>query len=451
MGNFAKLAALVCLAGAVPAADFKAGFGRMNITPRESIWMSGYAARTHPSEGVLHDLWAKALAIEDSKGGRVVIMTTDLIGLPRAVSDVVAARVQKEHGLERSRLLLNSSHTHTGPVIRPNLIVMYDLKPDQERAVNDYTQELTDKLVAVIGAALGDLKPARIEYGRGSAEFAMNRRQFNPKGVSIGTNPQGPTDHTVPVLKVTAPDGTLRGVLFGYACHNTTLTAEFYKLSGAYAGFAQIELEKAHPGATAMFLMLCGADQNPNPRSTLDLAAKHGSEMAAAVDKVLAGGMQRLNPPIRTAFRTMELGFASHTRESFEQQLNDKNPARVRRAQAMLRAYDERRPIRTTPYPVQAIRFNKDLTLIALGGEVVVDYDLRVKKEYGDKEIIVAGYSNDVMCYIPSLRVLKEGGYEANDSMVYYGQPGPFNEQVEETIFGGIHDVMKRVGVKGQR
>ena len=111
----------------------------------------------------------------------------------------------------------------------------------------------------------------------------------------------------------------------------------------------------------------------------------------------------------------------------------------------MLATYDQGRPIRRYSYPVQAIAFGKDLTLLALGGEVVVDYALRIKKEYGAKGLIVAGYSNDVMSYIPSVRVLKEGGYEAVDSMLYYGLPGPYNDDVEDTIMRTVAHVMKRV------
>jgi hypothetical protein len=152
--------------------------------------------------------------------------------------------------------------------------------------------------------------------------------------------------------------------------------------------------------------------------------------------------------PIRAASQIVEPAFAPHTRETFEKQLEDKNQAKVRTARAMLRAYDEGRPVRRIPYPVQAIRFGKGLTVVALGGEVVVDYALRIKREFNHAKepLIVAGYSNDVMCYIPSLRVLKEGGYEALDSMIYYGQPGPFNEEIEETVFGGVRNVLKRVG-----
>jgi len=432
------------------AADYKAGIGRIIITPEKPIYMSGYGGRDHPSEGVIHDLWAKALAIEDRKGARVVIVSTDLIGLPRSISDIVAARVQKEYGIDRAHLVLNSSHTHTGPLIRRNLEMLFELGPEDNQVVSDYSNKLTENLVAVVGAALKDLEPADLSFGNGRATFAINRRQSTPAGMKIGENPQGPGDPDVPILKITAPGGKLRGVLFGYACHNTTLTGQFYKISGDYSGFAQIAIEKANPGATAMFLMLCGADQNPYPRSKLELAEEHGATLAAEVNRVLAEKLQRVRGPVRPAFQIVEINFAPKSRETFEARLNESNVYRVRHAKAMLRLYDERNPIVRYPYPVQAIQFGKDLTLVALGGEVVVDYDLRIKREFGGKGIIVAGYSNDVMSYIPSLRVLKEGGYEADDSMIYYGLPGPYDEQVEDRIMTTVRQVMKRVGRRSQ-
>jgi len=263
------------------AADYEAGIGRILITPEKPIYMSGYAGRNHPSEGAIHDLWAKALVIEDRKGARVVIVTTDLIGLPRGIADVVAARIQKEYGIERAHLVLNSSHTHTGPLVQHNLEILFELSPEDAQVVAEYSARLTDKLVTVVGAALKDLAPADLSFGNGRATFAINRRENTPNGVKIGENPKGPSDPDVPVLKVTAPDGTLRAVLFGYACHNTTLTGQFYKLSGDYAGFAQLAVEKNHPGATAMFVMLCGADQNPHPRSTIELAEQHGASLGS--------------------------------------------------------------------------------------------------------------------------------------------------------------------------
>ena len=181
---------------AAPKPEFKAGVARVDITPEGSIWMSGYAVRKKPSEGVLTRLQAKALAIADARGTRVVIVTTDLIGLPRQITEEVAARAQKQWGLERSRLLFNSSHTHTGPVVRPNLETMYNLTPEQSQKVAEYSRKLREDLYAVVGGALANLEPAALEYGQGTAGFAINRRELARQlaakaEIKLGVNPRG--------------------------------------------------------------------------------------------------------------------------------------------------------------------------------------------------------------------------------------------------------------------
>ena len=439
---------LLFLPMAAMAADYRAGVAKVDITPKDLVWLSGYASRTKPAEGTLQALYAKALALEDKKGTRVVIVTTDLIGLPRVMTDAVAARLAKEHGIERARVLFNSSHTHTGPVIRANLSTMYNLTPEMDAKLDVYAQQLTENLFTAAASALGQLKPASVRYVEGTAGFAMNRRQAASAGVRIGVNPQGPTDHSVPVMVVSGEDGKPFAVLFGYACHNTTLTGEHYKYSGDYAGFAQEEIEAGMPGVTAMFMILCGADQNPNPRSTEQIARDHGHRLAESVKSAMGTPGTVVKGNLRGAYQTIKLNFRPHTREDFVKESQSKNRFEVNRAKDMLKAYDAGAPVRTTPYPVQAIRFGNAVTLVALGGEVVVDYDLRIKKEFPKQKLIVAGYSNDVMSYIPSVRILREGGYEAESSMIYYGMPGPYSEDVEESIIGSVKAVLKRVGVK---
>ena len=447
-----RACALAFLAMCTPllAADFQAGVARARITPPTPFWMSGYAARTHPSEGVEQELWAKALALRDPGGHQVVLVTTDLIGLPRAISDEVAARVAARFHVERAQLVLSASHTHCGPAVRKNLAVLYDFSEEEKRRVDAYGSELVDRVVEVVGRALGDLAPARLSVGHGAVGFAVNRREPTPEGVKIGVNPNGPVDHDVPVLKVTGKDGSLRAVLFGYACHNTTLGGDFYRIGGDYAGYAQAALEKAHPGATALFVMLCGGDQNPNPRGTLDLAVQHGGALAAEVARVLSATVRPVRPPIRTALETVSLDFAPHTRAVFEEEAKSPDVFRQRRSRLMLAAYDEGKPVRQAPYPVQAIRLGRDLTFLALAGEPVVDYALRLKRELAGENLIVAGYCHDVMCYIPSRRVLLEGGYEAVDNTIYYGQPGPFTETVEDAIMAAVRRATGAVGLKAR-
>jgi hypothetical protein len=250
---------------------------------------------------------------------------------------------------------------------------------------------------------------------------------------------------------VRSPEGKLLAVAFGYACHNTVLAD--YLINGDYAGYAQEALEQAHPGATALFVAGCGADANPLPRRSVDLARRYGQILAAAVDEVLERKMKPLGGPLVTLFDHVDVPFQKPpSREEFEKRLTDPDAARRRHARYMLDILerDGRLPDRY-PYPVQTWQFGRDLTFLALGGEVVVDYALRFKNQYGWNNTWVAGYSNDVFAYIPSLRVLREGGYEGGGAMIGYGQPGPFGAAVEEVIAEKVDELVRRARTAGER
>lgn len=427
-------------------AVFKAGLAKVSITPEKPVWMAGYAARTKPSEGKLHDLYAKALAIQDAQGNRIVIVTTDLLGIPRALTSEISEHANKSYGLRREQILFNSSHTHTGPVLSSSLAGAYDLNAEQLKAVADYTQQLKAKLIKLIGEAIQDLSPTKLAFGRDAAQFAMNRREKKSDGtIAIGINRDGVVDREVPVLKVESADGKLRGILFGYACHNTTLTGEFYQVSGDYAGFAQEAIERAHPGALALFVMGCGADINPYPRSKLEVAQQHGDELAKSVEQILSGSMSPVSGQAKSIIGLTPIPFAATpTKEEWQGRLKDQNAFRRRHAERWLAKLERDGKITSEyPYTIQILQIG-ELKLIALAGEVVTDYSLRLKRELGGNTW-VAGYSNDLCSYIPSARMYAEGGYEVVDSMIYYDLPGPYTPQIEERIIGKVHELNKQL------
>ena len=180
--------------------------------------MSGYAGRKDPSKGVASDLFAKALVLEDAQGNRGVILTTDVIGFRSPVAESTCAMITDATGLQRHQILLNSSHTHTGPTLSVNADDL-DFPDDQEAATLRYTKGLQTKIVQIVIDAIDNLAPAVLSRGTGVANFVMNRREFTDQGVILGFNPRGHVDRSVPVLRIDSPEGELRGVLFGAACH----------------------------------------------------------------------------------------------------------------------------------------------------------------------------------------------------------------------------------------
>jgi hypothetical protein len=436
--RFQILFLLSALAVQAAPPDWKAGMASIDITPAKPIWMAGYAARKQASQGVLQAIHAKALALEDQKGARAVLVTTDLLGFTAKVAQNIAERAGKKYHLPRSRLMFNSSHTHCGPVIGRMLAVAYDLTPEQWAEVDAYTRVLEDKVVEVIGTALDAMHPARLSFGHGEAGFGKNRRtQYDPNG---------PVDHDVPILKIVDTAGKVRGLVFGYACHNTTIQPGVCQINGDYAGFAQAGLEQRFPGAVAFFVEGCGADADPHPRGTVEIARTHGQELAGAVERGLEGTLKPVRGPLRTQFEHITVDFAAPPeRGELKARLQDKNAYVRKHAQAMLDILNRGEKLPATyPYPAEVWQFGKDLTLVALGGEVVVDYALRLKRDLGAEHLWVAGYSNDVFAYIPSRRVLQEGGYEGGGAMVYYVQPGPWAPSIEDAILSRVEAMARR-------
>lgn len=430
-------------AASTPA--WKAGAASVVITPETEMWMAGYASRTKPAEGKETDLHGKALAIEDAAGTRLVMVTLDLIGIPRTLRKNLEARCKEAYKLPPDGLLLNASHTHSGPEFRIGRSPADDgeFKPTTQGEA--YGKQLEDKLFKLVGDALQGMTPAKLGYTFARAGFAMNRRLPTPGGYQNSPYPDGPVDQTVPVLRVTNPDGrSLRAVVFGYACHNTSLG--LYKWNADYAGYAQEYIQAEHPGTVALFMMGCGGDQNPYPRRTIDWCQQHGRALANAVETALTVAPLDVKGPLHCAYGEVDLDYAGiPSREQFTARLASKDRYEASHAKRFLARLDAGETLPTAyPCPVQVVRFGDDLVMAGIGGETCVDYSLRLKKELAGKSAIVwvAGYCNDVMGYIPSKRVRLEGGYEAEGAMRFSAtHPAPWAPTLEEKIIGKVHEL----------
>jgi hypothetical protein len=424
---------------------WKAGAAKTIITPREPMWMAGYASRNKPAEGTAQELFAKALALEDAQGKRFVFVTLDLIGVPRTLRQALEKRVAAAHALPPEGLLLNASHTHCGPEFRvankPGIFAEFGSAEKAE----EYGAFLEGAVFKLIGEALAQLAPAQLSYHHARCGFAMNRRLPVEDTFRNSPNPEGPVDHDVPVLRVADAAGKLRAVLFGYACHNTTLS--FYQWCGDYAGYAQEYLEAGNPEMIALFVTGCGGDQNPYPRGKIELAQFHGRALATAVEAALTTPPRRINGSLRAALADVEIDFAPPPpRTELEARTKSSDNYVASHARRLLDRLDRGETLPANyAAPVQVVRLGDSLTFIGLPGETVVDYALRLKRELTGAPLWVAGYCNDVMAYIPSRRVLEEGGYEGRDSMRYSHLPGPWAPTIEERIIGQVHALLRRL------
>jgi hypothetical protein len=460
------LAGLLLACGVVAAAradrparqaPWRAGTARVKITPERPVVLLGYGDRTGPYEAVAADIYAKALALEDLAGRQGVLVTADLVGFQAAVvTDEVCRQIAARTGLARSQLLFNASHTHTGPLVslqphaQANAVAHATLSGADREATVAYTLRLREQLVQLVCDALQNLQPARLAWGKGEVPFPMNRRLPQDGRIVMADNPAGPVDREVPVLRVEAADGSALAVLFGCACHNTTLTGRDNVIAGDYAGFAQELLESSGTAQTALFLSGCGADANPAPRGSLELARQHGATLAHEVQRVAGGTLTELPGDLVTRLESVELPLQTLTREQIELRTTWPSAEAVM-ARQMLRVLDQGGTL-PTHYcaPLAVWQLGRKLTLVGLPAEPAAEYVARLREAVGDTTLWVAGFNNDCFGYLPTARIVREGGHEAIGVTLWIwgqsleNQVGFFTDGVEEIVAGAV----KRLAVR---
>ncbi len=416
--------------------EHSVGVATADITPAYPVRLNGFGGRSKESEGVRQQLWAKALAVGTNDQDTVVVITVDTLGIPDDLTERLAKKLVS-HGLNRSRLGICASHTHSGPMIQncANTLFGQPISTVHWDNILKYSAELESKLEQVAIAALADRRPSRLSWGIGKVKFAQNRRTAG-----------GPVDHDLPLLAVHDITGQLRAVFTNYACHCVTLSDDW--ISGDWAGYAMDHIQRRNPGCVALISIGCGADANPRGGvlgSKFDVADSLGQELAEEVQRLLSTPLQPLkNAPVAMLERVTLPLAPLPTRAQWEERAAAQNAIGYH-ARTQLGRLDRGEAMMTEiSYPVQSIAFGDELAWIFLPGEVVVDYALRLKQELDGAKVWMNAYSNACPGYVPSERILREGGYEGGGAMVYYDISGPYATGVEQIIVDAVNKQLKQ-------
>ncbi len=428
--------------------DFiRVGVAEVDITPDYPIRLSGYGSRRTESDGIIQRIWAKALAIGSDADGPVVLVTVENCGLPDELTEEVSHRVREKTGVSRANFVTCFTHTHSAPCLTNAAAFLFssDIPSHQQQTIDRYTDQLKNWMEAVALEALANREPSKLTWSIGELGFAKNRRTEG-----------GPVDHSLPCLQVRGLGGHLRAVWASYACHCTTLAGTDNHICGDWAGYAQEAIQNTLPGVTALITIGCGADANPESRmmpmpdgqeevfnTRLAYAQAHGEALSEEVQRLLVSDTTPLPSVPTGAFERVTLPFDTlPTREEWEARVAE-GGSRTYHARKHLETLQRGESIQTElSYPVQTWTFGEELAVVFLASEVVVDYSLRLKRELDVERLWVGAYANAFPCYIPSERVLAEGGYEGGGAMLYFGPPTPFAPGVEQLVIDTVHKLL---------
>lgn len=432
---------------------FRIGLAKQDITPSEPVRLSGYAARDGLHAGVADALSVRAMVLSPKDSQRdqdsLVLVSLDAIAVTSSMTDSVGKWLQAEYQIPRSQLVLASTHSHAAPHLSGGLSNLFPRPTtvDDAAATQRYTDMVLERTREVIQAAMQQRQPANLHIGDSSVGFPTNRRLLNFQTAGgAGTPPVGPLDQRVRVMKITSTTGELLGSTFMVACHCTTLGSAFTQVSGDWAGLAAARLEQLHPGAIVLPVIGCGADANPNPRGTYELAGQHAAEVVDAVEQVVA----RETLGQLSEFPVAQFGYAGLIPENPSQQevekklTSDSYHERFWAEHMQNVFHDMGRLPESYPMPIHTWQFGQQLTWVFLGGEVVADYQLSLEQRLPTEQTWVAAYCDDVFAYVASERLRPEGGYEVDQSMLYYLQPGRWESGTQTLIEKRVDEIRQQ-------
>ncbi|MBX3423718.1 MAG: neutral/alkaline non-lysosomal ceramidase N-terminal domain-containing protein [Pirellulaceae bacterium] len=436
---------------------WRVGLAKVDITPTEPVRLSGYSGRVESHTAVADPLHVRAICLTpqpvDSAAATpptLVLVSVDSIALPAQITDEIAGWLQEKHSIGRAQLVLCSTHSHTAPHLPGNLQNLFQVSSTEQQiqAAERYAVVLKQALRRAIEHALGHaVAGAQVEIGQSTVDFAVHRRVIRDgRWTGFGIQEGGPVDHRVHILRVTGHDGALLGAVYQYACHCTTLGQDFNQISGDWAGLSASRLEDLNPGAVFLPIIGCGGDANPNPRGSYEGAMQNGLQMVDAVRRGLREqNWSALQPPTQIQYGLVGLEPEQPTAQAIQHAADSDDPNQRRWAIHMqaTRLKMGRLP-ESCPMPVHAWIFGEQLSWIFLGGEVVVEYQFALEKEFSTEHTWVAAYTDEVVGYVASESQRSEGGYEVDYSMIFYLQPGRWQSGTQSDLVSRVRQISQQ-------
>jgi len=416
MNRFLRIFPLSFVFAIAAQGEFRAAAVKVDITPKTPQWLMGYAARQ--STGV-HDPISHRIAAIDDGSTQVFLIASDLCLFSPSVYDDVTAELRKQTGIEPQQVWWTVTHTHSAPEVGPP--GMYDvlLKGRSEHAWDrEYLEFIKSTLIAGIKDVRSKLEPARLSSGTGLAKANINRRARDVDGtISLGLNPDGPTDRQIGLVRLERPDGSVIALIANYAMHGTVLGGRFMEISGDGPGIVASYVEEK---LKAPMLYINGAAGNMAPIYTTqaDLRSSHLGEFRVLLgDKILQANRDL------AAGTPAKLWLAEKWIES---------PRRNGMGWPTdLPSYANRHASGTemVRIPVRILRIN-DTVLWASPVELFCEIAIRVRNESPFRHTFFLGYTNGWLGYLPTAEAFRQGGYEPRTS--------PFTETVEKDFGDGV-------------
>jgi Neutral/alkaline non-lysosomal ceramidase. len=423
----------------------RVGIDKRLITPEPGICLVGFEVTERKVVNVHDDLYVTTMVLQQGSK-KAVIICADVLGLGEILVSDIKSDINKRFGFSEDEILLSYSHTHSGPMLHENI------SPVMGEINSEYLKFFLECILCSVASSLSNMEDVDIYTGRTVCDIGINRRRIVDGKSQFAPNEWGAIDKEVLVAKF-VKDDIVKAVVYNYACHPSILNSTW--VTADYPGKAREIIEDSCGNDVKVFFLqgCCGnirartMEGGEFRRGSMDDIEKFGEILGQAVADVCKGKMKKMRPDLYTSITKVILPLNEiRSKNEYEDLLLDER-FRVRVwAEKVLAGYNNLS--NQIPYSIQKFSVGEGFHIIGMEGEVSIEYGIRIKQALINDFVMTAGYCNWVMGYIPTKKMLGEGGYEPEDSIYYYMLPCQFHESVEEIINDALDTIFESIEEK---
>lgn len=445
--------------------------GSSKITPDFPVLQCGFAARNKKSEGVHDDTYASVVIMQENE--TVVIITLDVVYGDKSFAYGIKTAIKEKFDIPSQNIMISYTHTHSSVALtgedrtkrnrRP-----YSLSADkfffygEWKNIDDsrdiaYYKYIKEQIITLMDKGMSTLTEGKIHINKSKSKFGISRRL--PVNGEIEFRPydnDDVMDTDLFMLKFTDTNGIIKGIIYNYACHPTSVGSDNFLISADFPGEVRSQLKQQYPDSEVVFLQGCGADIKPRfgvvdgyfKSATFSRLNEGCENFVQEISNIISSGSWReISLNIKTAEKEFLLYTTKKDKPFFEAIYNNPDEAEYRRESALasIENIDNNNLAETLPFYINAIYLDNTTCLLALENEVVSDIGKLIKTSSND-DLIILGYSNSVCCYIPTEDIIKNGGYEGENYMIAR-LAGPFVPEIESIIVGESLKLLKNTFV----
>ncbi len=427
----------------------QAGWAEVDITPPMGLEMGGRGPTETVGKKILDPLFAQVLYLKDAKGTGFVLVSLDLVGIAHELSDRIRLSIVHELGVDWNLVVINTSHTHSGPQMIHTLLAGTGPLPKNEA---DYYDDLQEKVVNATRAAAKKLSPVKIEVFEGTSQMAISRRGKNKNGKSsMMPNPNGPIADKLWIMKLTPTDGQPPTVVFSYACHPVIVYGSSPQgISADFPGLTR-KLLREKLGAQWHFQFIQGLAGDVRPKATADLEHNRfgGTPATESLPKAANELTRDILATLEHKSKILDLNLAGQfdhpllpkdnppPRSNYEESLKAaKTKSQKAVAEYWLKRYDTGLGFsKGDPWEAGVIRLADNQWVCCLAGEPCVEWGPKITQWLAPQDVVMWGYCQESITYLPTDEMLPEYGYEVLDcNHARNSSPARFAPRLNETI-----------------